>query len=74
KMVKVYPVVMVPRMCEGVTGLISEDLLLDVQDHFEKNEVRQGHRTISQHMEKLAVAVYFKTREQHTLERSWLKY
>lgn len=74
KMMKIYPEVMVPRMCEGVTGLISEDLLLDVQNHFEKNEVRQGHRTISQHMEKLAVAVYFKERERHTLERSWLKY
>lgn len=74
KMMKIYPEVMVPRMCEGITGLISEQLLLDVQHHFEKNEVRQGHRTISQHMEKLAVAVYFRERERHTLERSWLKY
>lgn len=74
KMIKIYPVVMVPRMCEGMTGLVSEDQLLDVQNHFEKNEVKQGLRTISQHMEKLAVAVYFKTRERHTLERSWLKH
>jgi uncharacterized protein YifE (UPF0438 family) len=71
---KIYPEVMIPRMCEGVTALISEDLLQDVQRHFEQNEVKQGHRTVSQHMEKLAVAVYFKTRERQTLERSWLKY
>ncbi|HIA51314.1 MAG TPA: M1 family peptidase [Candidatus Melainabacteria bacterium] len=74
KMMKIYPEVMIPRMCEGVTALISEDLLQDVQRHFEQNEVKQGHRTVSQHMEKLAVAVYFKTRERQTLERSWLKY
>lgn len=74
KMLKTYPEVMVPRMCEGVTGLISEALLADVNKHFEENDVRQGHRTVSQHMEKLAVAVYFKSREKHTLERSWLKH
>lgn len=74
KMMKTYPEVMVPRMCEGVTGLISEDLLADVNKHFEQNNVKQGHRTVSQHMEKLAVAVYFKSREKHTLERSWLKH
>ncbi len=74
EMMKVYPEVMITRMCEGVTGLISEDLLLDVQSHFEQNHVKQGHRTISQHLEKLAVAVYFKTRERQTLERSWSKH
>lgn len=74
QMVKIFPEVMITRMCEGVTGLISEDLLLDVQSHFERNEVRQGHRTISQHLEKLAVSVYFKARERQTLERSWIKH
>ena len=74
KMLQLYPEVMIPRMCEGVTGLISEDLLLDVQDHFERHEVRQGYRTIAQHLEKLAVAVYFKARERQTLERSWIKH
>jgi len=74
KMTKIYPEVMVPRMCEGVTGLVSDELLLDVNKHFEKNNVRQGHRTVSQHMEKLAVAVYFKSREKSTLERSWIKH
>ncbi len=74
KMIKIYPEVMIPRMCEGVTGLISEDLLLDVQEHFERNEVKQGHRTLAQHLEKLAVAVYFKARERQTLERSWTKH
>ncbi len=73
-MMKTYPEVMIPRMCEGVTGLISEDLLLDAQSHFEQNDVKQGHRTISQHLEKLAVGVYFKTRERQTLERSWIKH
>jgi puromycin-sensitive aminopeptidase len=74
QMIKIFPEVMITRMCEGVTGLISEDLLLDVQSHFERNEVRQGHRTISQHLEKLAVSVYFKARERQTLERSWIKH
>ncbi|MBA3994376.1 MAG: peptidase [Cyanobacteria bacterium DS2.3.42] len=74
KMIKVFPEVMITRMCEGVTGLISEDLLLEVQGHFEQNEVKQGHRTISQHLEKLAVSVYFKARERQTLERSWIKH
>ncbi len=31
KMIKIFPEVMITRMCEGVTGLISEDLLLDVR-------------------------------------------
>jgi len=74
KMMKVYPQVMITRMCEGVTGLISEDLLIDVQSHFEHNAVKQGHRTIAQHLEKLAVAIYFKARERQTLERSWIKH
>jgi puromycin-sensitive aminopeptidase len=74
QMMKTFPEVMITRMCEGVTGLISEDLLLDVQSHFERNEVKQGHRTISQHLEKLAVSVYFKARERQTLERSWIKH
>lgn len=74
KMIQLYPEVMITRMCEGVTGLISEDWLIDVHKHFEENDVKRGHRTISQHMEKLAVAVYFKAREKQTLERSWIKH
>ncbi len=74
KMIKIFPEVMITTHVRGVTGLISEDLLLDVQSHFERNEVRQGHRTISQHLEKLAVSVYFKARERQTLERSWMKH
>lgn len=73
KLQDTFPNVMIPRMCEGITGLISDQLLGETQKFFESNDVKQGRKTISQHLEKLAVAVYLRNREKQTLERSWTK-
>ncbi|HEY9785474.1 MAG TPA: M1 family metallopeptidase [Candidatus Obscuribacterales bacterium] len=73
KMLKIYPDGMIARMCEGITGLVSEDLLINAQEFFLANEVKQGRKLIAQHLEKLAVAVHFKERERYALERPWLK-
>ncbi len=63
EMVKLYPENSLPRMCEGVTNLVSAELEQDVKRFFEEHKVRQGGKTVDQHLEKLRVAVLFKERE-----------
>jgi puromycin-sensitive aminopeptidase len=63
EMVKLYPENSLPRMCEGVTNLVSAKLEQEVQQFFIDHKVRQGGKTIEQHLEKLRVAVLFKERE-----------
>jgi puromycin-sensitive aminopeptidase len=63
KILSVFPDNSITRMCEGITALISDDLLKETKEFFAKNEVKQGKKIIEQHQEKQAVAVAMKARE-----------
>jgi puromycin-sensitive aminopeptidase len=64
KMIKLYPENSIPRMCEGVTALTTPELQKQVKEFFTKHEVKQGGKTIDQHLERLHVAVLFQEREK----------
>jgi puromycin-sensitive aminopeptidase len=61
KMVAAYPENAIPRMCGGVTSLVDQQP--DVDQFFKTHKVKQGGKTIEQHLERLRVAVVFKQRE-----------
>jgi puromycin-sensitive aminopeptidase len=52
-----YPDNAIPRMCEGVVGLVSAELEKDVVSFFHAHPVKQGSKQIEQHLERLRVAV-----------------
>jgi len=56
-MVRLYPDNSIPRMCEGIIGLVTPELEADVQDFFRKHPVKQGAKQMDQHLERLRVAV-----------------
>jgi len=61
KMIERYPENSIPRMCEGVVALAT--LEHEVREFFAKHKVKQGGKTIDQHLERLRVAVAFRNRE-----------
>jgi len=61
KMAAAYPENAIPRMCGGVTSLVDQQP--DVDQFFKTHKVKQGGKTIEQHLERLRVAVAFKQRE-----------
>jgi len=61
-----FPDNSITRMCEGVTGLVSEDLYKDADAFFKEN--KQTGKPIQQSLEKLSVAVALKKKEQATLK------
>ncbi len=69
EMLKHYPDNSIPRMCEGVIGLVSPELEADVKDFFAIHPVRQGSRQIEQHLERLTIAVACKKRWNGATER-----
>jgi hypothetical protein len=44
-------------MCEGVVGLVTEELVGDVEKFFSAHPVKQGTKQIEQHLERLRVAL-----------------
>jgi puromycin-sensitive aminopeptidase len=52
-----YPDNAIPRMCEGIVGLVSAELEKDVVSFFQAHSVKQGSKQIEQHLERLRVAV-----------------
>ena len=62
EMCKKYPDNSISRMCEGITALIKPELEEDIKEFFAKNPVKQGKKQISQHLEKLRIAVLCKER------------
>lgn len=52
-----YPDNAMPRMCEGIVGLVSPELEKDVAAFFRSHPVKQGGKQIEQHLERLRVAV-----------------
>ena len=57
-----YPDNAIPRMCEGVIGLVTAELEQDVAKFFAAHPVKQGAKQIAQHLECLRVSVQCKER------------
>lgn len=64
-----YPDNSIVRMCEGIVSLAAPALEADAQEFFATHPVKQGTKTMEQHLEKLRVAVAAKQREGENVER-----
>jgi len=64
-----YPDNAIPRMCEGVIGLVSSELEHDVVKFFTAHPVKQGSKQIEQHLERLRVSVACQERWRSLLRR-----
>ena len=62
EMLRRYPDNSIPRMCEGIIGLVTPELEADVRDFFAKHPVKQGGKQMEQHLERLLIAVACKER------------
>ena len=62
EMTRQYPDNSIPRMCEGIVGLVTAALEADVVEFFERHPVKQGTKQMQQHLERLRVAVTCKER------------
>jgi hypothetical protein len=62
-----YPDNAIPRMCEGVVGLVSTELEKDVVNFFAAHPVKQGSKQIEQHLERLRVSVACQERWRDSL-------
>jgi hypothetical protein len=56
-MLRQYPDNAIPRMCEGIVGLVSSEMEADVREFFGRHPVKQGAKQIEQHLERLRIAV-----------------
>jgi puromycin-sensitive aminopeptidase len=63
-----YPDNSIVRMCEGIASLVSAELEAEVNEFFASHPVKQGEKTMQQHLERLRVAVAAKQREAANLE------
>ena len=57
EMLRQYPDNAIPRMCEGIIGLVNPDLEADAREFFATHPVKQGAKQLEQHLERLRVAV-----------------
>lgn len=58
-----YPDNSIVRMCEGILSLVTPELEAEVIDFFASHPVKQGAKTMQQHLEKLRIAVAGKERD-----------
>ena len=56
EMLNKYPDNSIPRMCEGIIGLVTPELEADVREFFSRHPVKQGAKQIEQHLERLRIA------------------
>ncbi len=63
-----YPDNSIVRMCEGIVSLVTPQLEAEVIDFFASHPVKQGEKTMQQHLEKLRIAVACKQREAANVE------
>jgi len=61
-MLRQYPDNSIPRMCEGIVGLVSPQLESEVRQFFAAHPVKQGAKQMEQHLERLRVAVLCRER------------
>jgi puromycin-sensitive aminopeptidase len=57
EMLRQYPDNAIPRMCEGISGLVDPKLESDIKQFFAAHPVKQGAKQIEQHLERLRIAV-----------------
>lgn len=62
EMLAKYPDNSIPRMCEGIVGLVTPELEADVRRFFTQHPVKQGAKQIEQHLERLRIGVACKER------------
>jgi hypothetical protein len=62
EMLRQFPDNSIPRMCEGIAGLVTPELEADAREFFAKHPVKQGTKQVEQHLERLRVAVACKER------------
>jgi len=60
-----YPDAALPRMCEGIVALLDREA--EVREFFTTHRMRFGGKLIDQHLERLAIAVAFRSREGNRL-------
>jgi puromycin-sensitive aminopeptidase len=63
-----YPDNSIVRRCEGLISLVAPQLEADVVEFISTHPVKQGAKTMEQHLEKLRVAVAAKQREAANIE------
>jgi puromycin-sensitive aminopeptidase len=68
EMLRQYPDNAIPRMCEGVVGLVTPQLEADVKSFFARHPVKQGAKQMEQHLERLRIAVACKERWKDLLQ------
>jgi puromycin-sensitive aminopeptidase len=68
EMLRQYPDNSIPRLCEGIIGLVTAELLADVKDFFALRPVKQGTKQMEQHLERLQIAVACKERWQNSFQ------
>jgi puromycin-sensitive aminopeptidase len=71
RMPELYPIQLIVRMLEGVTGLVSRNWLDDCRDFFKDRQITIGQKTLEQYLEKQQVAVTMKERESKSLSIPW---
>ena len=69
-MLRQYPDNAIPRMCEGIVGLVSRRLESEAREFFAAHPVKQGAKQIEQHLERLRVAVDCQERWRDLLRTS----
>jgi puromycin-sensitive aminopeptidase len=57
EMTRQYPDNAIPRMCEGIIGLVNPELEKDARQFFAEHPVKQGAKQMEQHLERLLIAV-----------------
>jgi puromycin-sensitive aminopeptidase len=67
EMLRQYPDNSIPRMCEGIIGLVEARLEEDVRKFFSAHLVKQGTKQMEQHLERLHIAVACKERWRELL-------
>jgi puromycin-sensitive aminopeptidase len=70
EMTRQYPDNAIPRMCEGIIGLVSPDLERDVRQFFTEHPVKQGAKQMEQHLERLHIAVECQARWKDLLSNA----
>jgi hypothetical protein len=68
EMLRHYPDNAIPRMCEGIIGLVGRGLEADAREFFSTHPVKQGAKQMEQHLERLRIAVTCKERWRDLLQ------
>ena len=69
RMQREFPPMGVRRMCEGVTGLATEEWEREVREFFRSRHIDLGGKTLEQYLEQLHIAVSLRRREGATLRQ-----